>query len=122
MPALGGVALWVKFLDSDDPDLIACTDGIHVEAGRGYEKYDDAERRFIVLRELLQVALAHPARGREMERRTQDFDAQLYNQVAASIKDQNCDRQLNRIYRDKMAPYLSSFYGAAPRVPLKSFA
>jgi hypothetical protein len=33
MPGLGGVALWVKFLDSDDPELIACTDGIHVEAG-----------------------------------------------------------------------------------------
>src|SRR6516165_2861648 len=31
------------------------------------------------------------------------------NQVAASIKEQNCDRQINRIYRDKMAPYLSSF-------------
>src|SRR6516225_2805072 len=33
------------------------------------------------------------------------------NQVAASIKEQNCDRQINKIYRDKMAPYLSSFYG-----------
>src|SRR6516165_5062813 len=35
------------------------------------------------------------------------------NQVAASIKEQNCDRQINKIYRDKMAPYLSSFYGTA---------
>jgi len=26
MPGLGGVALWVRFLDSDDPELIACTD------------------------------------------------------------------------------------------------
>src|SRR6516225_7026148 len=33
------------------------------------------------------------------------------NQVAASIKEQNCDRKINKIYRDKMAPYLSSFYG-----------
>jgi predicted metal-dependent peptidase len=79
MPGLGGVALWGKFLDSDDPELIACTDGVHVEAGPLYEKYDDAERRFIVLHELLHVALAHPARGREMERRTEGFDAQLYN-------------------------------------------
>jgi hypothetical protein len=45
MPGLGGVALWVKFLDSDDPELIACTDGVHVEARPGYEKYDGAERR-----------------------------------------------------------------------------
>lgn len=85
MPGLGGVALWVKFLDSDDPELITCTDGIHVEAGPGYEKYDDAERRFIVLHELLHVALAHPARGRELERRTEDFDAGLYNIACDAI-------------------------------------
>src|SRR5262245_44473490 len=85
MPGLGGVALWVKFLDSDDPELIACTDGIHVEAGPGYENYDAAERRFIVLHELLHVALAHPARGREMERRTEDFDAGLYNIACDAI-------------------------------------
>jgi predicted metal-dependent peptidase len=85
MPGLGGVALWVKFLDSDDPELIACTDGVHVEAGQGYEKYDDAERRFIILHELLHVALTHPARGREMERRTEDFDAQLYNVACDAI-------------------------------------
>jgi len=85
MPGLGGVALWVKFLDSDDPELIACTDGIHVEAGPGYENYNDAERRFIVLHELLHVALAHPARGREMERRIEDFDAGLYNIACDAI-------------------------------------
>jgi hypothetical protein len=33
------------------------------------------------------------------------------NQVAASIKEQNCDRQIDKIYRDKMMAYLSSFYG-----------
>src|SRR5215470_19154443 len=33
------------------------------------------------------------------------------NQVAASIKERNCDRQINKIYRDKMVAYLSSFYG-----------
>jgi predicted metal-dependent peptidase len=85
MPGLGGVALWVKFLDSDDPELTACTDGVHVEAGPGYEKYDEAERRFIVLHELLHVALAHPARGREMERRTEDFDPGLYNVACDAI-------------------------------------
>jgi predicted metal-dependent peptidase len=85
MPGLGGVALWVKFLDSDDPELIACTDGVYVEVGPGYENYEDAERRFIVLHELLHVALAHPARGREMERRTEDFDAGLYNVACDAI-------------------------------------
>jgi hypothetical protein len=85
MPGLGGIALWVRFLDSVDHDLIARTDGIHVEAGQCYEKYDDAERRFIALHELLHVALAHPARERDMERRTQDFDAQLYNLACDAI-------------------------------------
>src|SRR5215467_12718001 len=33
------------------------------------------------------------------------------NRVAASIKEQNCDRQINKIYCDKMVAYLSSFYG-----------
>jgi hypothetical protein len=33
------------------------------------------------------------------------------NQVAASIKERNCGRQINKIGRDKMMAYLSSFYG-----------
>jgi hypothetical protein len=85
MPGLGGVALWVKFLDSEDPRLIARTDGVHVEAGPRYEEDDDAERRFIVLHELLHVALAHPAREREMKRRTEDFDSRLYNIACDAI-------------------------------------
>jgi hypothetical protein len=85
MPGLGGGALWVTFLDSDDPRLIARTDGVRVEAGPRYEKYDDTERRFIVLHELLHVALAHPARRREMERRTEGFDARLYNIACDAI-------------------------------------
>ena len=85
MHGLGGVALWVKFLDSDDPELIACTDGVYFKAGPGYERYEDAERRFIVLHELLHVALAHPARGREMERRIEGFDARLYNIACDAI-------------------------------------
>src|SRR5215831_2773742 len=42
------------------------------------------------------------------------------NQVAASIKEQNCDRQINKIYRDKMVAYLSSFYGTAGITPARS--
>src|SRR6516165_3458316 len=41
------------------------------------------------------------------------------NRVAASIKEQNCDRQNNKIYRDKMVAYLSSFYGTDPAVACK---
>jgi hypothetical protein len=38
------------------------------------------------------------------------------NRVAASIKEQNCDRQNNKIYRDKMVAYLSLFYGTETKV------
>ena len=85
MPGLGGIALWVKFLDSDEPELIARTDGIHVEAGPRYNRYADAERRFIVLHELLHVALAHPARARELEKRCQTFDPRIYNTACDAI-------------------------------------
>jgi hypothetical protein len=33
------------------------------------------------------------------------------NQVAASIKERNCDRQINNTYRDKMMAHLSLSYG-----------
>jgi Putative metallopeptidase domain len=85
MPGLGGIALWVKFLDSDDPSLVARTDGIHVEAGPRYSEYDGTERRFILLHELLHVALAHPARAREMKKRHQDLDHRLYNIACDAI-------------------------------------
>ena len=85
MPGLGGIALWVKFCDAATPTLIAQTDGIRVTAGPRYNTYATAERRFIVLHELLHVALAHPARARELERRVADFDARLYNTACDAI-------------------------------------
>jgi len=85
MPGLGGVALWVKFADAEEPGLIAQTDGTHVYAGPRYEKLSDAERRFTLLHELLHVALAHPARARGMEKRLPDFDPRLHNIAADAI-------------------------------------
>lgn len=85
MPGLGGIALWVKFCDADTPTLIAQTDGIRVTAGPRYNEYAPAERRFIVLHELLHVALAHPARAREMGKREAGFDARLYNTACDAI-------------------------------------
>lgn len=85
MPGLGGVALWVKFADAEEPGLIAQTDGTHVYAGPRYEKLAGAERRFTLLHELLHVALAHPARAREMEKRLPDFDPCLHNIAADAI-------------------------------------
>src|SRR5215469_5969896 len=53
--------------------------------------------------------------GRTLER------GKVRNQVAASIKEQNCDRQINKIYRDKMVAYLSSFYGTDDTERRKQF-
>jgi hypothetical protein len=85
MPGLGGIALWVKFIDTDDPLTVAATDGIYVEAGPLYSEYNVYERRFILLHELLHVALAHPARTMEMMKRCQDFDPHLYNIACDAI-------------------------------------
>jgi hypothetical protein len=85
MPGLGGIALWVKFIDSDDPSLIARTNGVYVEAGPRYGGFDDPERRFILLHELLHVALAHPARALELKKRCQDFNERLYNIACDAI-------------------------------------
>lgn len=85
MPGLGGIALWVKFCDADEPTLVAQTDGVRVTAGPRYNNYATAERRFIVLHELLHVALAHPARARELEKRVTDFDRELYNIACDAI-------------------------------------
>ncbi len=85
MPGLGGIALWVKFCDAATPTLVAQTDGIRVTTGPRYLEYAAAERRFIVLHELLHVALAHPARARELEKRVADFDARLYNTACDAI-------------------------------------
>jgi predicted metal-dependent peptidase len=85
MPGLGGVALWVKFADEETPGLIAQTDGVHVYAGPRYENFSSPERRFILLHELLHVALAHPARAQEMEKRQPDFDHRLHNIAADAI-------------------------------------
>jgi hypothetical protein len=91
MPGLGGIALWVKFIDTDDPGMTAATDGIYVKAGPRYSEYNTFERRFILLHELLHVALAHPARAREMMKRCQDFDPHLYNIACDAIINASLD-------------------------------
>ena len=78
-PALAGLALWVAFADRDEPGLIAATDGRTVWAGQSYAGYSEKERVFILLHELLHVALAHPLRARQLRKRHDDFDALAYN-------------------------------------------
>ncbi len=62
-PDLAAISLWVNFADDDsNPDLVARTDGQTVFAGPDYANLEGPERLFVVLHELLHVALAHPAR------------------------------------------------------------
>jgi Putative metallopeptidase domain/VWA-like domain (DUF2201) len=91
MPGLGGLALWVQFVDSDDPEMIAATDGVNVAAGPRYLEYSVNERRFVLLHELLHVALAHPARVKEMQKRCRDFDQCLFNIASDAIVNASLD-------------------------------
>jgi predicted metal-dependent peptidase len=86
LPGLAGLALWCGFSDTDDEDAIAYTDGSTIYAGAGYEKFDDKERRFICLHEILHIALCHPQRFAELERRDPaNFNPKLLNIAADAI-------------------------------------
>lgn len=86
LPGLAGLALWCLFADTDDADAIAYTDGSTIYAGAGYEKFDEKERRFICLHEILHIALCHPQRFAELETRDAvGFNPQLLNIAADAI-------------------------------------
>lgn len=85
LPGLASLALWCGFADTDE-DAIAYTDGSTIYAGAGYEKFDEKERRFICLHEILHVALCHPHRFAELEKRDPvGFNPQLLNIAADAI-------------------------------------
>lgn len=84
LPGLASLALWCRFADTDE-DEIAFTDGSTVYAGAKYKKFDAKKRRFICLHEILHVALCHPQRAAQLEKRNLDFDAELLNIAADAI-------------------------------------
>lgn len=86
LPGLAGLALWCRFADTEDADTIAYTDGSTIYAGAGYEKFEEKERRFICLHEILHIALCHPQRFAELERcDAVGFNPQLLNIAADAI-------------------------------------
>ncbi len=86
LPGLAGLALWCLFADTDDADTIAYTDGSTIYAGAGYEQFDEKERRFICLHEILHIALCHPQRFAELETRDAvGFNPPLLNIAADAI-------------------------------------
>ncbi len=91
LPGLASLALWCRFADADE-EAIAYTDGNTIYAGAGYEKFDEKERRFICLHEILHVALCHPQRFAELENRDAvGFNAQLLNIAADAIINESLE-------------------------------
>ncbi len=85
LPGLTSLALWCRFADTEE-DAIAFTDGNTIYAGAGYEEFELKERRFICLHEILHVALCHPQRFAELERRDPaGFNAKLLNVAADAV-------------------------------------
>lgn len=85
LPGLASLALWCNFADTDE-DVVAFTDGSTIYAGADYEKFEPKERRFICLHEILHIALCHPQRFAELERRDPaNFDAKLLNVAADAV-------------------------------------
>ena len=86
LPGLASLALWCLFADAnDDEDAIAYTDGSTVYAGAKYAEFDAKKRRFICLHEILHVALCHPQRAAQLEKRDLDFNQELLNIAADAI-------------------------------------
>lgn len=85
LPGLASLALWCRFADSDE-ETVAYTDGCTIYAGELYEKREPKERRFICLHEILHIALCHPQRFDELEKRDPaNFDHKLLNVAADAV-------------------------------------
>lgn len=92
LPGLASLALWCGFADTDE-DAIAFTDGDTIYAGAGYENFEPNERRFICLHEILHVALCHPQRFAELEKRDAvGFSPQLLNVAADAIINESLEK------------------------------
>ncbi len=91
LPGLASLALWCRFADADE-DVIAFTDGSTIYAGADYEKFDEKERRFICLHEILHIALCHPQRFAEIEKRDlAAFSPKLLNIAADAIINESLE-------------------------------
>ncbi len=94
LPGLAGLALWCRFSDTDD-EAIAFTDGSTIYAGADYEKFDDKERRFICLHEILHVALCHPQRFAELQKGdSASFSPKLLNIAADAIINESLENRV----------------------------
>ncbi len=85
LPGLASLALWCNFADTEE-DVIAYTDGNTIYAGKKYADFEPKQRRFICLHEILHIALCHPSRFQELEKREMTaFLSELLNIAADAI-------------------------------------
>jgi predicted metal-dependent peptidase len=85
LPGLASLALWCSFADTEE-DAIAFTDGNTIYAGADYEEFEPKQRRFICLHEILHIALCHPQRFAELEKRDPaNFNRKLLNIAADAV-------------------------------------
>ncbi len=85
LPGLASLALWCNFADTEE-DVVAYTDGSTIYAGKKYADFAPKQRRFICLHEILHIALCHPSRFQELEKREMSvFLPELLNIAADAI-------------------------------------
>ncbi len=63
-PGFASIALWIPYhIYSEDCDLIAYTDGKFIRVGQRFFDYQPAQQAFIVIHEVMHVALRHVGRS-----------------------------------------------------------
>ncbi|WP_425261605.1 DUF2201 family putative metallopeptidase [Rubrivivax sp. RP6-9] len=85
-PSTGGLALWVRHADSDDPAAPpAATDGASITYGPGFTALPLAAQAGWVAHEVLHVALRHPQRCVALQALQGDVDLELFNLCADAV-------------------------------------
>jgi len=108
-PSTGGLALWVRHEDSDDPAApLVMTDGETLVYGPRFARLDLSEQTGWVAHEVLHIALRHPQRALELRRLLGDVDMRLFNICADAIVNSTLSHltwlklQPNAVYLDHL--------------------
>lgn len=85
-PSTGGLALWVRHVDVDDPAAPAvATDGQVLRYGSAFDKLPLEQQAGVVAHEVLHIGLRHPQRFIELQHLLGEVDLQLFNVCADAI-------------------------------------
>ncbi len=85
-PSAGGLALWVRHQDVDDPAApLITTDGLSAFYGPGFEALPLPEQTGRVAHTVLHIALRHAQRFHALQRLLGDVDRELFNLCADAL-------------------------------------